>query len=188
LRRISESVKADNDNRPVTLSFPTSCPTTKFSTTLFSQNTPSTLASELNFGANNPQLISDRVAYTMVLRLLSSHGNNPVKIKRLRGYIEQNLGITDLRDVLAVFRLASDFKQRNEPLDNQVNAIKERYHALGHPAMSQTDQQRIDRLKQDKERVIDDLIVDIPRRMSANGNNRLNQSIQERVKSKIRIQ
>lgn len=184
----SESVKTVKDERPITSLFQTACPTGKFSASLFNLKNPSTFTSESNFGSSNPQLISDRVAYTMVLRLLSSHENDPAKIKRLRGYVQQNLGITDTSDILAVFRLALDFKQRNRPLDNQVNSIKERYHTLGHPTVSQADQQRLDRLKQDKQRVVDDLIADIPRRMSANGKNRLNQSIQERVKAKIRMQ
>ena len=124
----------------------------------------------------------------MVLRLISSHGDNPKQIKRLRAYIRQNLGITDQNDILAVFRLASDFKQRINPFDIQVTAIKDRYHATGHPAYTQADQQRINKLKLDKERVVNTLIDDIPRRMSANGKDRLNQSVQERVKSKIKIQ
>lgn len=185
---ISEPVETVKNERPITPLFQTSCPTGKFSPTLFNLKNPQILTSESNFGSSNPQLISDRIAYTMILRLLSSHGNDPTKIKRLRGYVQQNLGINEPSDVLAVFRLAVDFKQRNSPLDNQVNSIKESYHALGHPTISQTDQQRLDRLKQDKERVVDDLIADIPRRMSVNGKNRLNQSIQERVKSKIRMQ
>lgn len=186
---ISESVKTVKDERPITQLFQTTCLSSQFSTTLFNVKNPS-VDSHRNriFDSNNPQIISDRVAYTMVLRLLSSHGNDSAKIKRLRGYIEQNLGINDPSDILAVFRLAVDFKQRNKPLDNQVNTIKERYHTLGHPMISQADQQRLDRLKQDKEKVIDDLIADIPRRMSANGKNRLNQNVQERVKSKVRMQ
>lgn len=183
-----ESVKTVKDERSTKPLFQTTCPTSKFGSTLFNSKSSSILASESNFVSSDPQLISDRVAYTMVLRLLSSHENDPAKIKRLRGYVEQNLGITNPSDILAVFRLASDFKQRNSPLDNQVNSIKKSYHTLGHPTISQADQQRLDRLKQDKEIVIDDLIADIPRRMSANGKNRLNQSIQARVKSKIRMQ
>lgn len=176
----SETTKTNETDRPILIAplFQESCPISASKTVEFNQFS----------NTDNSQLISDAVAYTMVLRLLNSHGNDPAKIKRLRGYIQQNLGITNSSDILAVFRLASDFKQRTRPLDNQINTIKERYHSLGHPTVSQADQQRLDRLKQDKERVIDDLIADIPRRMSASGKNRLNQSIQERVKSKIRMQ
>lgn len=184
----SESTQTVKEARQIAPLFQTTCLPGGFRTALFNLKNPSTLTSESNFGTSNPQLISDTVAYTMVLRLINSHGNDTAQIKRLRGYVEQNLGITDPSDIVAVFRLASDFKQRLRAFDNQITEIKDRYHALGHPPFSQTDQQRLERLKQDKERAVDNLIAEIPQRMSANGRNQLNQGIQERVKPKIRMQ
>lgn len=166
----------------------TSCLMGRGNSTPFSFKNPLFPSQNSSFGQNNPLLISDRVAYTMVFRLLSSHKNDPTQIKRLRAYIRQNLGITQESDITAVFSLASNFKQRISPLDNQITAIKDRYHVLGHPPYSQADLQRFATLKQNKERVVDSLITDIPRRMSTEGRNKLNQRIQDHVKARIKIQ
>ncbi len=135
---------------------------------------------------NNPELISDRVAYTMVFRLLSSHKNDAER-KRLRGYVQQNLGITDNNEIEVIFRLANDFKQRTIPVDDQVKLIKERYHP-SHSSYSNDDQKQLEKLKKEKEKIVNDLIADIPRRLSADAKDKLHRSIQERVKQKIKIQ
>jgi len=136
-------------------------------------------------GENNPELIPDRIAYTMIFRLLSSYKNDAER-KRLRGYVQQNLGITDNNEIEAVFRLADDHKQRTLPIDSEINAIKDRYHP-SHSPYSNDDRKQIEKLKKNKEKIINDLISDIPRRLSANGKDKLHRSIQERVKQKIKI-
>jgi len=136
-------------------------------------------------GENNPELIPDRIAYTMIFRLLSSHKNDAER-KRLRGYVQQNLGITDNNEIEAVFRLADDHKQRTLPIDSQINSIKDRYHP-SHSPYSNDDRKQIEKLMKDKEKIVNDLISDIPRRLSANGKDKLHRSIQERVKQKIKI-
>lgn len=137
-------------------------------------------------GENNPALISDRVAYTMVFRLLSSH-KNLAELTRLRGFVKQNLGITDNNEIEALFRLADDFKQRTMPIDSQISFIKQRYHP-NHLLLSNDDQQQLNKLKKDKEKIVDDLAAEMPRRMGQNGNNKFYHGIQEHVKQKIRIQ
>lgn len=134
---------------------------------------------------NNSQLIPDEVAYSMVFRLLGSHKNDAER-KRLRGYVRQNLGITDDDEVEAVFRLADDFKQRTLPVDNQINSIKDRYHPT-HSPFSNDDRRKLEKLKKDKKKIVDDLIADIPRRLSENGKEKLHRNLQDRVKQKIKI-
>ncbi len=137
-------------------------------------------------GENNPQLIPDRIAYLIVFRLLGSY-ENETEHKRLRGFVKQNLGITDHKEIEAVFRLADDFKQRVSPVENQINLIKDRYHP-SHSPFSKDDRKELEELKKDKEKIVDDLIADIPSRLSADGKDKLHRNIQERVKQKIRIQ
>lgn len=134
---------------------------------------------------NNPQLIPDRVAYLLVFRLLSSHKNDTER-KRLRGYVRQNLGITDDNEIEAVFRLADDFKQRTIPIDNQINSIKEHYHP-SHSSFSNDDRKKLDKLKKDKEKIVNDLVADLPRRLNQNSKDKLHRNLQERVKQKIKI-
>ncbi len=162
------------------------CRTGEFSFLPFKRENPYGLTAEAPPAGNNSQLIPDKVAYLMVFRLLSSHKNDAEK-KQLRGYIRQILGIGDDGDAEAVFQLANDFKRRVKPFDNQINSIKDRYHPA-HPPLSIADEQRMKRLLRDKEKAVDDLVADIPRRLSAAGKDRLNQSIQERVKAKIKMQ
>lgn len=133
----------------------------------------------------NPELIPDRIAYMMVFRLLSSHRNESDR-KRLRPYIKQILGITNNNDIEEVFRLADDFKRLTLPIDSQINSIKERYHPA-HSPFNNDDRQELNKLKKDKEKIVDDLMDDIPRRLTANGKNKLHRNIQERVKQKIKV-
>ena len=100
----------------------------------------------VNSGQNS-ELIPDRIAYLMVFRLLSSYKNEAER-NRLRGYVQQNLGITDNNEIEAVFRLADDFKQRTTPLDNQINAIKDRYHPT-HSPFNNDEQNRLENLEKD---------------------------------------
>jgi hypothetical protein len=139
----------------------------------------------VNSGQNS-ELIPDRIAYLMVFRLLSSYKNEAER-NRLRGYVQQNLGITDNNEIEAVFRLADDFKQRTIPLDNQINAIKDRYHPT-HSPFNNDDRKKLEKLKKDKEKIVDDLIRDLPNRLSANGKDKLHRNIQEKVKQKIKMQ
>lgn len=137
-------------------------------------------------GENNPLLIPDNVAYMIVFRLLSSHKNEPER-RRLHGYVRQNLGITDDKEIEAVFRLADDFKRRVIPVDDQINSIKERYHP-SHMPFSRDDRKELEKLKKNKEKIVGELLADIPRRLSANGKDKLHKNIQERVKKKIKPQ
>lgn len=143
---------------------------------------------ELKPAANpvNPQIVPDRIAYLMVLRLLSSY-KDEMERKRLRSYVKQVLGITDDNEIEAVFQLASDFKQRVLPVDNQINSIKDRYHPT-HPPFSNDDRKKLDKLKKDKDKIVDDLIRDLPNRLTPNAKDKLHRNIQEKVKGKIKMQ
>ncbi len=163
----TEVVKASEVNQSILKS---ANPETQFATTT---------------GGQNPELIPDRVAYMLVFRLLSSHKNDAER-KRLRGYVQQNLGITDNNEIEAVFELANDFKQRTLPIDNQINSIKERYHPT-HSSFNNDDRKKLEKLKKDKDKIVDDLVADIPRRLNQNSKDKLNRNLQERVKQKIKI-
>lgn len=165
---VSKTVKAADSNRPEAKSADNA-------------SQPATVS-----GENNPQLIPDSIAYMMVFRLLSSH-ENEMERKRLRGFVRQNLGITDDKEIEAVFRLADDFKRRVSPVDNQINSIKDRYHP-SHLPFSNDDRKELKKLKKNKEKIVDDLIANIPRRLSANSKDKLHRNIQERIKKKIKSQ
>lgn len=120
----------------------------------------------------------------MVFRLLSSH-KNEVERKRLRGYIKQNLGITSEDEIESLFDLANDFKQQSKVIDNNIISIKNRNHPTH--SYNQNDLIQLEKLKKDKEKIIGKLIKEIPRRLTVNGRNKLNQNLQERVKSKIKV-
>ncbi len=151
------------------------------------ENLSSIFVSNVLENGNDSSRISDSIAYDMVFRLLSSHKNDPAKLKQLRAYVRQNLRITSKTDILAVFGLASEFKTRIRQPDEEIMSIKTRYHAIGHPPYSQLDLQRLATLKEAKTSVVARLIAEIPIRMSADGQARLNERIQEHVKAKIKF-
>lgn len=133
----------------------------------------------------DPASVPDAIAYTMVFRLISSH-KTEAEFKRLRGYVQQNLGITDNREIDAVFRLADDFKRRTDPIDDEISFITERYHP-NHSPYAHEDQKRLDKLKKDKEKIIYDLAAEMPFRLGETGKNKFHKNVQERVKKKIKI-
>lgn len=162
--------------------------TSPIQTSLTNLELPNNITSLKPFNdERNAWLISDKVAYTMVFWLLSSYSNDTER-KRLTGYIRQNLDIKDNADIEAVFKLAADYKQPISPIDNQITTLKDRYHTIGHPPFSNKDIKQLEKLRKDKEKIIDDLITDIPRHLSRSGKDELNQSIQLRVKPKIKLE
>lgn len=128
--------------------------------------------------------VPDDVAYLVVFRMLSSH-TNEMKKRQLRGYIEQNLGVTEDGDIEAVFDLADKFKTLIAPIDEEIRSIKESYHP-NHYALSQADLNKLKNLDKAKYKVVKDLIKEIPNRLTESSKMSLEHKVEWKIKKKIK--
>jgi hypothetical protein len=134
-------------------------------------------------GATNPEMISDRVAYSMFLQLIWDHlkTNETRDRQRLEGYFNMTtLGRMD-RDVL--INVATLLQQRTAPLTQQAKEIKNR----NFPNPSPEVMQQLTLLQRQREAITDELIATIPNRLSASGLQKLRRFTNEHVKRKVKI-
>lgn len=131
-------------------------------------------------GAKNPELIPDRVAYTLLFRLIANRQTD-VEKNRIRAYIRQlGFGNTDINALLAV---AEEFQQRVGLLDQQAKEIKDRSRINPNPMMAV----QLILLQQRKEVIVDELLASLPHRMSADGIEKVRQHINEHVKRNVKL-
>lgn len=128
-------------------------------------------------GAFHPEQIPDRKAYLMLFRLLSNR-NTDIEKKSVRSYIEK----MDLGDADALLTVAGDFERRVGELDRKAQQIHEQ-------SGSNLDAQALAQLKEldrNKERIVDEIIASLPVRLGADGAQKCQQHINERVKRKMK--
>ncbi|HEX7720663.1 MAG TPA: hypothetical protein VF397_00800 [Pyrinomonadaceae bacterium] len=132
-------------------------------------------------GATNPELIPDRVAYSIFFRLIAN-SRTPEKKLHIRSYIRQiGLSEADRNGLLAA---ADEFYQRVNPLDEEAKQIK----AGNSGSVNDAVRARLQQLKQQKDAVIDHLVVRLPIRVSQEGTSLLRQHISEHIKRGIKLQ
>jgi len=134
-------------------------------------------------GATNPEMISERVAYSMFFQLISNHlkTNETRDRQRLEGYFNMTtLGRTD-RDVL--IDVAILLQQRTALLTQQAKEIKNR----NFPNPSPQVMQELTLLQRQREAITDELIATLPNRLSASGLQKLRRFTNEHVKRKVKI-
>lgn len=128
--------------------------------------------------------VPDDIAYLVIFRMLSSHTNEKKK-RQLRGYIKQNLGVTEDDDIEAIFDLADEFKTLIAPIDEEINSIKESYHP-NHSALSQADLNKLKNLDKDKYKIVKYLIKEIPKRLTESSKMSLEHKVEWKIKKKIK--
>lgn len=157
-------------------------------------------------GSVNPELIPDRAAYTVLFRLVAGHKNpNDMEAKkRIRQYVRQ-MGIgrqncracdssqepnqqaqTDDKDIDAFIAAAEEFQQRASVLDRQVADIKKANFPYPSGAVMAT----LTKLQHQKEAIVDEIVASLPRRLSADGMEKVRAHVNGRVKrlTKIKVQ
>jgi len=149
-------------------------------------------------GANNPELIPDHVAYSILFRLVSNDQSQEGR-KRIRSYVRL-MGLGDQaahscsgelqpvdpgkeRDVDAFIAAADEFRRRVSALDQQAADIKKRHW----PDLDGAPMARLTRLQQQKERLIAEIVASLPNRLSADGAARVRAYVGERMKRRIKM-
>jgi hypothetical protein len=116
-------------------------------------------------GANNPELIPDNVAYSLLLRMIGGHRTEAEK-GRIRSYIKYRLGIEG-PDAEALMALADEFDQRMATVDQKVAQIN------GGSGPGDT--------------IVVETIAALPTRLSYGGVEKLRQHISQYVKRRVKI-
>jgi hypothetical protein len=143
-------------------------------------------------GAVTPQLIPDRVAYILLLRLIADRPDSERGVTR--DYIRHvGLGRQDCLDcpetaisdddIDALLITAKEFQRRVEVLDAQAQRIKDE----NWPNPSAETMARLAKLERQHDAISDEIIASLPRRLSAGGLIRLRQHVAQRMKRNIKI-
>jgi acetylornithine deacetylase/succinyl-diaminopimelate desuccinylase-like protein len=143
-------------------------------------------------GAHNPDLIPDRVAYSLIFRLISEHQGEAEK-ENIRAYI-RHLGLgkqgckkcllpSEEADVDALIAAANEFKQRVGTLDTQAGELRSRHRENLPP----TVKGQLTQLQRRKDAIVAEIVASLPKRLSANGHQRLRERVRERVKSRVKM-
>jgi acetylornithine deacetylase/succinyl-diaminopimelate desuccinylase-like protein len=145
-------------------------------------------------GAQNPELIPDGAAYSILFRLISNRQSD-VEKERIRAYIRQ-MGLGDQAcptcpysagagdaDIDALIAIADQFQHRIGTLDMQVKEIKD--HNWPNP--SAEIMVHLTKLQQQKEVVVAELVASLQMRLSPAGSEKVRRHINESVKRKIKI-
>jgi hypothetical protein len=142
-------------------------------------------------GAENPELIPDTVAYSLMFRFISGDQSVSAK-KRIRSYVELfgtddqlcNLCQGQMKDadIDAIIAVADEYQRRVTILDGQAEGIKRNNpQTIGTEAMIQLKQ-----LQHQKDVLITEIVSSLPKRLSSKGLSKLQSHITKRVKGRTK--
>lgn len=143
-------------------------------------------------GSKNPDKISDRAAYSLLLRFLSGRKTEDEK-RRARSYLKMVFSCSDCQDqaalesheaeIDAVLAAAGEFEKRVAEIDSQAKAIKERAGAQ----VSDDDKIRLGGLQKRKEALVDEVTASLHGRLGQKGSQKLRGFVKEHMKPKMKV-
>ena len=158
-------------------------------------------------GAVNPELIPDRVAYSILFRLIANR-NTDEERNRIKAYIRGMLGIScsscaplreagrsvgageigrtpdeERADIDAVFAAAEEFHRRVSLLDRQAAELQQ--HRRANPSLNVMPQ--LISLQEQKDAIVDAMAASLFRRLTAISRARLQEHINDHVKHRIKL-
>ncbi|CAN5874348.1 hypothetical protein BH20ACI4_BH20ACI4_09400 [soil metagenome] len=131
-------------------------------------------------GEQNPELVSDVVAYSVVFRLLSNRETESEGL-HAKSYLK-SIGLNE-SDVRAFLVSVNEFQQRVTILDRQVKTIKDQTF----PNPSAETMVQLAQIHQQKESLVMEIVASMPSRLSVEGLQLLRRHIDKRVKRGIKI-
>jgi hypothetical protein len=147
-------------------------------------------------GADNPDLIPDHMAFSVIFRLLSN-AQTDVEKQRARAYLRRmGLGVQACkncptaatpeareRDIDAFLNAASEFKQQVSVLDEQARDIRTHNRSAITPSVMA----RLTKLQKQKEIIVWRIVASLPSRLTSDGITLLRQRVKEHVKRNIKV-
>lgn len=144
-------------------------------------------------GAENPELIPDHVAYSLLFRLISRH-HTPAENKSTRAYVRgmglgkqnckdcQSIGAGD-EDINTLIAVADEFERRVGALDIQASELRERGGSQPPPEI----RNQLMGLQKQHEALVAETIASLPTRLSPEAMERVAKHVSERMKRKMKI-
>lgn len=132
-------------------------------------------------GAINPELIPDRVAYSLMFRFIANRPK-PEEKGRIRAYL-RHIGLAD-GDIDGLIAAAEEFNQRVSPLDADAKQIKASNRGIVNPQV----ETHLRQLQGRKEAVVDYVVARLPLRISGDAISKLQRHVAEHVKRRVRFQ
>jgi hypothetical protein len=133
-------------------------------------------------GAVNPELIPDRTAYVLLLRLLAGRHTEEEKIS-MKYYLRRDRPNMTDDDIDALLVAADEFVARAGVLDRQAKEIKDRHWPNPPAHVMETLRQ----MQSQKELIADQVISSLPGRLSGSGLRDVRAFVNERVKPRTKI-
>lgn len=147
-------------------------------------------------GATQPDMVPDRVAYSLLFRFLSGRNTEDEK-NRARAYVRMIFGCKDCRteketpeqkaaaqaEVEAFLSIAADFEKHVSALDRQARETKG-------PVGAKPDveaRKKLGQLKKQKDSFVDGLVASLPSRLGASAVAKLRRYMKEEFKQKVKI-
>lgn len=139
-------------------------------------------------GAQQPERIPDRAAYSILFRVLSNRNTEREK-QRARAYVRHVLACSkcsktkeDDTDAEAIVALVEEFNLKVKNLDGEVKHLKDKHW----PQPGAQVMARLQEMQAQKDKVMDELISSLPRRLSVNGLGKVKAHI-GRMKTKMKV-
>jgi hypothetical protein len=139
-------------------------------------------------GAQQPERIPDRAAYSILFRVLSNRNTEQEK-QRARAYVRHVLACSkcnktkeDDTDADAILTLVEEFNQKVKNLDSEVKRLKDTHW----PQPGAQVMARLQEMQVQKDKVMDELISSLPKRLSIDGLEKIKAHI-GRMKTKMKV-
>ncbi|SRR6266545_1499394 len=146
-------------------------------------------------GSQDPELIPDQVAFSLLFRLISQH-NTKEERERVRSYLKMSFGDGSCTNPIgrkegkgsedayinALLAVGKEFNQRVGVLDRKAQEFHDRYW----PNPSHEVLAQLNKLQSQKEEIVAELVASLPARLGASGMDKLRRHIDERVKRKTK--
>lgn len=129
-------------------------------------------------GATNPALIPDNTAYTLLFRLLSNRNTEKEK-----GYVQAYIKQMEIENADALLAVVKKFESRIGAIDRKAKKI----HEQKGPNFDDQALAQLNRLQEQKEEIVADIITSLPSQMGTEDSDRLRRHVNDRVKRKIKI-
>lgn len=133
-------------------------------------------------GRRNPELISDRAAYT-VLFLVLANRKTPQEAASARAYLTRfDAGLSD-SDLASLISAATEYRQRVSVFDGQVKVIKDSNWPRPSPAVFV----KLRGLQAAKEALIQEIASSLRHRLSSHGMNVVTDQVLPHIKSMTKL-
>ena len=136
-------------------------------------------------GSENAQAIPDRVAYSLILRLLSSAKDDNER-RHIRSYISR-MGFQNMDDVRILSTTAENFRMKVADLDSRIAEIRKAEVNAKINRRSEI-QRQLSELQMRMDAIVDEAIQSLSRSLSKPGHVQLQNFMNSQFKAKVKLQ